>query len=133
MDLRLIEYLAYLAVSLPLTLWVGRALHRNGAPFLAAVMKDRVVADSVNRLLVIGFYLAGLGGVALLLQVDGSLASPADVVRAVATKTGLVLLLLGGLHLVNLLFLHRLHRPAERAAPGAAELPRLEPRAQRWP
>jgi hypothetical protein len=132
-DLRLVEYLAYLTLSVPLTLWVGRALQRNGAPFLTEMLKDGAVADSVSRLLVIGFYLAGLGGVALLLQVNVVVGSPADVVRAVATRVGLVLLLLGALHMINVLILHRLHRPAERAAPRTTEFERLEPHAQRWP
>lgn len=133
MDLRLVEYAAYLALSVPLTLWVGKALHRNGAPLLAEVLKDRVVADSANRLLVIGFYLAGLGGVALLLQVDVFLGSLADVVRAVATKVGLVLLLLGALHLINMLILHRLHRSAERGTPRTTEFERMEAHGRRWP
>jgi hypothetical protein len=132
-DLRLVEYVAYLAVSVSLTLWVGRALHRYGGPFLADALKDTALADSVNRLLVVGFYLVGLGGVALLLQVDGSLASAADVVRAVATKVGLVLLLLGGLHLADLLVLHRMRRPSEVAARPAAEYERLEPATRRFP
>ena len=58
MDLRLVEYVLYLAGAVPLTLWAGRALHR-------------------------GLQLLGLGGVALLLTVDGGVATPADVVQAV--------------------------------------------------
>jgi hypothetical protein len=111
-DLRLIEYLVYLAVSVGLTMWVGRVFQRNGAAYLADVLKDPALATSMNRLLVVGFYLISLGGVALLLNVQDSLRSPADIVRAVATKVGIVLLLLGVMHFCNMLVLRRLARPA---------------------
>src|SRR5215470_548577 len=127
MDLRLVEYVLYLAVSICLTVWVGRALHQNGRQFLAEVLPDRALAASLSRLLVVGFYLVALGGVALLLQVDVALASPADVIKAVATKVGLVLLLLGGLHLVTMLVLNRIRRPAGRQAEPVAQHERLEP------
>jgi hypothetical protein len=130
MDLRLVEYAVYLPLGVWLTLWVGRAFQRSGESFLAETLSDPALAEPLNRLLVIGFHLVGLGGVALLLQVDGSLGSAADVMRAVATKLGLVLLLLGGLHVVNLMVLHRLHRPAEPA--DRAEATRLR-RVERWP
>jgi len=78
-------------------------------------------------LLAVGFYLVALGGVALLLQDDVGLASAADVIKAVATKVGLVLLLLGALHLVIMLVLNRMRRPAGRAADPAAQHDRLEP------
>ena len=126
MDLRLVEYLLYLTVSISLTVWVGRALHQNGRQFLAEVLSDRALAASLSRLLVVAFYLVALGGVALLLQVDVALASAADVIRAVATKVGLVLLLLGALHLIAMLALNRLRRPAAMAVSRPAEYERLE-------
>ena len=48
----------YLAVSIALTVWVARTLFRNGGVFLADGFEGRAEpADSVNRLLVVGFYL----------------------------------------------------------------------------
>jgi len=126
-DLRLVEYVTYLGIAVGLTLFVGRVLYRSGGPFLVDALRDRTLADSVNRLLIVGFSLIGLGGGALLLSVDTGLASAADVVKAVVTRTGLLLLVLGGLHLANLVVLRRLRRPAE--TPG----PRPEPASGRFP
>jgi hypothetical protein len=126
-DLRLVEYVLYLAVSICLTVWVGRALHQNGRQFLTEVLPDRALAASLSRLLVVGFYLVALGGVALLLQVDVGLASAADVIRAVATKVGLVLLMLGALHLITMLVLNRMRRPAVEDVKPAARPERPEP------
>ncbi len=127
MDLRLVEYFLYLAVSVGLTVWVGRALHRNGRQFLAEVLGDRPLADSISRLVAVGFYLVALGAVALLLQMDAALASAADVVRVVATKVGLVLLMLGALHLIVMLGLSRLRRRAPAAPKTSGEREGLHP------
>ena len=91
MDLRLVEYVLYLAAAVPLALWSGRTLHR-------------------------GLQLLGLGGVALLLTVDTGAVTPADVVQAVTVRLGLVLLLLGGLHLAPLLAGRRAEAGHERPA-----------------
>ena len=134
MDLRLIEYVLYLTLSVCLTGWVGRALHQNGRQFLAEVLTDRGLAASLSRLLVVAFYLVALGGVALLLQVEIALVSAADVIRAVATKVGIVLLMLGVLHLVAILALNRMRRPAgigPRRSAGADSLDALSEAVRR--
>lgn len=116
MDLRLVEYIAYLAIAVGLTLSVGQVLYRSGGPFLVDALRDRTLADSVNRLLVVGFTLIGLGGGALLLQVDGPLVTAADVVRVVVIRSGLLCLVLGALHLFNLAALRRMRRTLEVVA-----------------
>src|ERR1700720_4542386 len=51
-------YLAYLAISLALTIWVARTLHKNGRIFLVdSFLGNEPLADSVNHLLVVGFFL----------------------------------------------------------------------------
>jgi len=58
----IICYVAYLAVSLAVTIWVAQTLHRNGRSFLIdAFQGNRELADSVNHLLVVGFYLINFG------------------------------------------------------------------------
>ena len=45
-------YLLYLAIVVPLTVWVGRALRRHGEVFLVDVFGgDERLARSVNQLL----------------------------------------------------------------------------------
>ena len=132
MDLRLVEYVAYLGIGVSLTLFVGQVLYRSGRPFLVDALHDAALADSVNRLLIVGFSLVGLGGGALLLQVDGPLASAADVVKAVVIRTGMLLLILGGLHAVNLAVLNKLRHSRERAASAPTPAPR-PPATGRFP
>ena len=56
-------YSAYLLLSIVVTVWVARTLHKNGRAFLVdAFHGQEALADSVNHLLVVGFYLINLGG-----------------------------------------------------------------------
>ncbi len=110
MYLRLIDYVFYIAASVLLTVWVGDTLHRNGRPFLVSVFKEDGLADSVNRLLVVGFYLVNFGAAAILINTGGDPASVADMLKQTVTRIGVVLLVLGFMHFNNLLLLRTIRR-----------------------
>ena len=62
-------YLLYLASSICLTIWVGRTFHKNGRIFLVdAFHQNEKLADSINHLLLVGFYLVNFGYVNLALR-----------------------------------------------------------------
>lgn len=95
-------YTLYLVVSIGLTLWVGRTLFVNGRVFLVDVFKgNEPLADSVNHLLVVGFYLVNLGFVSLALELGYEVNTLQHSIEALSRKLGLVLLVLGGMHLFN--------------------------------
>ena len=51
-------YISYVVLSVVLTVWVAQTLHKNGRVFLVEVFSgNEALADSVNHLLVVGFYL----------------------------------------------------------------------------
>ena len=110
MDLRLVDYLIYIAASIFLTVWVGDTLFRNGRPFLVSVFKEDGLADSVNRLLVVGFYLVNFGAAALLINTGGSPPTVTDMVKQTVTRIGAVLLVLGLMHFNNLMVLRAIRR-----------------------
>lgn len=106
-------YLGYLIITIALTVWVARTLHKNGRIFLVdAFGGNEPLADSVNHLLVVGFYLITIGYVVLRLK---SADKPADfegVLEILSSKIGIVLLVLGGMHFFNLLVFSKLRRRA---------------------
>ncbi|MCH0539357.1 hypothetical protein I3F58_07240 [Streptomyces sp. MUM 203J] len=111
MDLTVVAYITYLLISVGLTIWVGRTLSRNGKVFLADVFKGNdTLADAVNHLLVVGFYLVNLGFVALYLQRDAAVTDARELFEALSVKLGVVLLVLGVLHLFNFYVLSRIRR-----------------------
>jgi len=96
-------YIAYLAISVCLTVWVARTLHKNGRVFLVdSFLGNEALADSVNHLLVVGFYLINIGYVTLALKYGAAAANAQEAVETLSTKVGLVLLVLGFMHFFNL-------------------------------
>lgn len=113
MTIGLSTYLIYLALSIALTVWVGRTLHKNGRVFLVDVFHgNETLADSVNHLLVVGFYLINFGYVSLALKLGYAIETAEQSVEALSVKIGMVLLVLGGMHLFNLFVFSRMRRRA---------------------
>ena len=102
-----------------LTIWVAHTLFTHGRRFLVDVFSDESLADSVNHLLVVGFYLFNLGYIALQLQVTNPPDAP-GVVEALATKVGLVLMVLAVLHFGNLIAFNAWRRRTLAPSPPTA-------------
>ncbi len=113
-------YITYLAISVALTVWVARTLHRNGRIFLVdSFLGNEKLADSVNHLLVVGFYLINVGYVTLALKYGAAAADAKEAIENLSTKVGLVLLVLGLMHFFNLLVFTRMRRRALSHRPPA--------------
>ena len=109
----IVAYAVYLAVSVALTVWVARTLHRNGRVFLVdAFHGNEPLADSVNHLLVVGFYLINIGYVTLALDSGLKPHSLQTAIEFFSTKIGWVLMVLGVMHFFNLFVFPRMRRRA---------------------
>jgi hypothetical protein len=108
-----VTYLTYLAISISLTVWVAQTLHKNGRVFLIDVFQgNESLADSVNHLLVVGFYLINLGYVSLALKLGYEIESASEGIEALSWKVGMVLIVLGVMHFFNLFIFSRIrNRP----------------------
>jgi hypothetical protein len=106
-----ITYLLYLAISIGLTVWVAQTLFKNGRLFLIDVFHgNEALADSVNHLLVVGFYLINLGFVSLALKIGYNVDDTRGSIEALSSKVGLVLLVLGAMHFFNLFLFSRIRQ-----------------------
>ena len=106
-------YLLYLSLAVTLTVWVARTLHKNGRVFLVeAFHGDEKLADSVNHLLVVGFYLINIGFVSLALRLCLAPGTWGEVIVYVSTKVGSVMIVLGAMHFFNLYTFSRMRRRA---------------------
>ena len=104
-------YLTYLAMSLSATVWVASTLHKNGRVFLVdAFHRNEALADSVNHLLVVGFYLINVGYVALVLRSPGDVVTARQAIELVSEKIGGILVVLGFMHFLNLFIFNHLRK-----------------------
>ena len=110
-------YFAYLAISLTVTVWVARTLHRRGRIFLVDAFEGQTeLADSGNHLLVVGFYLINAGYVAFALKTTENPVNLRQAIELASDKLGMVLLVLGVMHFLNLYVFSRVRRRAQESS-----------------
>ena len=117
----------YILISVLLTIWVARTLSKNGLVFLVEAFNNNrelaasvdafhgneKLADSVNHLLVVGFYLINIGYVTLALKYGDKPVNLQQSIEFLSTKVGLVLLVLGGMHFINLRVFSNMRKRAQ--------------------
>ena len=125
MNLTVLTYVIYLALAIPLTVWVAKALHRYGEVFLDDVFGgDARLAHAVNQLLVIGFYLLNLGYVALFMTSHETVNGTRRLFEVLSVKVGAVAIVIGVVHFANLWAFNAFRR---RAVLRAKAIPPIEP------
>ena len=113
MNYIIITYSFYLVITISLTIWVARTLFKNGKVFLIDIFHgNKELADSVNNLLLVGFYLINLGYAVYTLQVTNSIINVQQVIEELSIKIGLIILILGGMHFFNLYIFFNLRKKA---------------------
>jgi hypothetical protein len=104
-------YAIYLALSLALTVFVARTLHKNGRVFLVdSFGGNEKLADSVNHLLVVGFYLINIGYISLALKYGDPARTPQEAIEYLSWKVGIVAVVLGVMHFLNLFVFSKLRK-----------------------
>lgn len=115
MNYVILTYALYLSVSIAVTIWVARVLFNNGRVFLVDIFHGNTeLADSVNKLLVVGFYLINIGYMVLALKEYGTIANTREVIEVLSYKIGTIILILGAMHFINLTIFFRLRARAHR-------------------
>ncbi|OCX50727.1 hypothetical protein BEL04_18485 [Mucilaginibacter sp. PPCGB 2223] len=107
-------YVFYLAISIALTIWVAKVLFKNGRIFLVDIFHGNTqLADSVNRLLVVGFYLVNIGYMSLAMKEEDKIGDPQVVLEVLSHKLGWIILILGAMHFLNLTVFFKLRNKAQ--------------------
>ena len=121
MNYFILTYAVYLVISIALTVWVAKVLFKNGRIFLVDIFHgNTALADSVNRLLVVGFYLINIGYMSMNLKEGGIINDMQVVIEVLSRKLGYIILTLGAMHFFNLIVFYKLRNRAQR--PGITHI-----------
>jgi hypothetical protein len=90
---------------------------------IAAFRGNEVMGDSVNHLLVVGFYLINLGFIVAALRYGAKPHDLQGMIEFLSMKLGVVLLVLGGMHFFNLFNFDKMRRKGARPEAGATPPP----------
>lgn len=109
----IILYSFYLAITICVTIWVARTLFRNGKLFLIDIFHgDKDLAQAVNNLLLVGFYLINIGYAVYTLRVISEVNTARVVIEVLSLKIGAIILILGCMHFLNMFIFFRLRKRA---------------------
>lgn len=109
----LILYAFYLLVTITLTVWVAHNLFKNGQVFLVDIFHgNQELAQAVNNLLWVGFYLVNIGYAVYTLRTSDPVADYRALVETLSLKLGAIILILGGMHFFNMFVFFRLRKRA---------------------
>jgi hypothetical protein len=117
MNYIILTYSIYLPLTIVLTVWVAKTLFTNGRVFLVDIFdQNELMADSVNKLLVVGFYLINIGYAVYTLQIFGEVTSVQVVIEKLSLKIGAIILILGAMHFFNLFVFFKLRKRTKEVA-----------------
>ncbi|TRX61311.1 hypothetical protein FNH22_04450 [Fulvivirga sp. M361] len=115
MNYIILTYALYLPATIGLTVWVAKTLFVNGRIFLIDIFHgNELLADSVNKLLVTGFYLINIGYAVYTLQILDDIQTTRAVIEKLSLKLGAIILILGGMHFFNLFMFFNLRKRATK-------------------
>lgn len=96
-------YLLYFLATGYITIVVGHRLYSHGRPFLVEIfLQNAPLADAINHLLLVGYYLTNGAFIAQTLMCHVEVAGWSDVVPVLSEKLGWVMMVLAGMHFFNL-------------------------------
>jgi hypothetical protein len=110
----IVVYGIYIVIAAALTAWLARILFRSGVAFLHDVFVDRPeLADAVNRLLVVGFYMLNLGYALYILRAARGL-DVFEAVQFLVNRLAVLLVTLAGMHFLNVFVFWRIRARREQ-------------------
>jgi uncharacterized BrkB/YihY/UPF0761 family membrane protein len=111
-------YILYLLVSVVLTIVTATILTRSGKTFLTRVFGgDEALGHALSRLFAVGFYLLNLGFLILAMRTSATVHDARQAMDLLSVKLGEALLIIGALHLINVLVLARISRRVGGTSP----------------
>lgn len=122
MNYTIISYCIYLFVTITLTIWVAKTLFKNGKVFLFDIFHgNKELAASVNNLLLVGFYLINIGYAVYTLQESKAITNIQQTFERLSLKIGLIVLILGCMHFLNLFIFFRLRKRSQEEKKTATQ------------
>jgi len=114
MNYVILSYALYMLLTVVLTIWVARTLFTNGRVFLVDIFHgNELLADSVNKLLLVGFYLINIGYAVYTMRIFDAIANTQALIEVLSLKLGAIILILGGMHFFNLFVFFKLRKRAK--------------------
>ncbi|MGH1518022.1 hypothetical protein [Chryseobacterium sp. JK1] len=102
----IISYVIFLSISSYITIDVGRRCYHEGKAYLKYLLHDDDLCLTINRILLGCYYLVNLGYIAISITSWITINSVEDMITVTAIRIGSIILILCGLHYLNIFILY---------------------------
>ncbi|MBX3239372.1 MAG: hypothetical protein KIT80_18975 [Chitinophagaceae bacterium] len=111
MNLNILAYIIYTAITLYIIFWVGRTFYVNGRMFILRLFQNNAEqTDATNNIILIAYYLFNIGYAILQFQTWDNVQTVSKLISSIAGKTGLLVAILALTHYFNMLLIFLLSR-----------------------
>ena len=111
MNYNISVYIVFIALVSFIIIYVGRYFYTNGRVFIVSLLHDNVpLADNINRLLLVGYYLVNIGYAFIKLKQWTKIDAVATWFSSLATNMATLILILALLHYMNMLIIYSLSK-----------------------
>ncbi|RAJ08449.1 hypothetical protein LX64_01100 [Chitinophaga skermanii] len=105
--MNILAYAIYLTITFYITTRVGRVLFKNGYVFVLPLLEnDEKLTLFVNKMLLTGYYLVNLGYATAIIITWHNITTWTYLVQSIVEMIGRILLILAGLHWMNMIVIH---------------------------
>ena len=106
MNFNIISYFIYFLISTLIIIKVGNICFKNGKIFvLALIPNHEEICLRTNQILLLAYYLLNIGYCAITINYWTFIVSFSQMIQVIASKTAIILLIIGILHYKNILIL----------------------------
>ena len=105
MNYNLLTYSIYLPIICFITFRVGWLFFKNGEVFLLKIFNENPIALTINKLLLIGYYLVNIGWAVLAISFWDIVSDAREVIETLTWNIGQIILFLALLHFNNIIVL----------------------------
>jgi hypothetical protein len=106
MNYNAIGYLVFLAVIFFVTFQIGWKFYKNGEVYIRMLMpEDPHLVQSINKLLLVGYYLLNLGYASISISSWPQITSEFELLSYLSDHVGFIIFMLALIHYFNLVWL----------------------------
>ena len=113
MNYNIISYIIYLPIIIYITVIVGWKFYKNGLVYVEGIFKDKKLAQAINKILLIGYYLTNIGYAIMTLKNAHQITNIYQLINELSFRIALIVLMLAGLHYINMMVLSLWNKSSE--------------------
>lgn len=111
MNYNILSYSIYGCITVYIIFWVGKAFYRNGRVFILRLFhQNEALTDTTNKILLMAYYLFNIGYAVIQFSFWEKVYGIATMISSIATKTGILVMILAVTHYFNILLIYLLSK-----------------------